>query len=197
MNENPPVHMSRRKLGDLRADPQNVRKHNARNLAAVSTSLSEVGFVRSIAAANDGTIIAGNLTAEALADLDMDDVIVIESDGRRPIVHVRTDIEPGSDMARKAGFYDNRSSDLSDGYHPDMLAALISQVDIAPTLLTAEEAAQLIAAGGSDDDDDEGDNQKEPDSQWMIVIDCANESEQTALLQRFIDEGLECRALTS
>lgn len=33
--------------------------------------------------------------------------------------------------------------------------------------------------------------------QWMILIECLNEQEQNELLQRFIEEGLNCRALTS
>ena len=124
---------------------------------------------------------------------------MVESDGTKPIVHIRTDIEPGSDMARKAGFYDNRAAELADGYHADILAALIEDTDIAPTLLTSDEAAKLLAEAASktqgDDDDDPG--LKDPGSQWLIVIDCDDEAEQTALLQRFIDEGLEVRALTS
>jgi hypothetical protein len=181
-------------LKDFKADPQNVRKHNERNLAAVVTSLSETGFGRPILAASNGTVLAGNLTSEALADLGMEDVLVIETDGRRPIIHVRSDLEAGSDDARKAAFYDNRAAELADGYDAELLASLIADVDLAPTLLTAKEAAELIALGGGDDDDDD---QPEPASQWMVIIDCHDEAEQTALLQRFLDEDLVCRALTS
>lgn len=34
-------------------------------------------------------------------------------------------------------------------------------------------------------------------SQWMILIECSNEVQQTELLQRFSTEGLKCRALIS
>lgn len=34
-------------------------------------------------------------------------------------------------------------------------------------------------------------------TQWMVLIECANESEQVALLERLNDEGLVCRALIS
>lgn len=134
-------------LSALKQDPDNARKHNERNLAAISTSITETGFGRSLLAASDGTLIAGNATAEVLADLDMTDVIVVESDGTRAIVHIRTDIEPGSDMARKAGFYDNRTAELADGWDLEVLAALMQETDIAAVAMTQEEAAELIAAG--------------------------------------------------
>ena len=131
-------------LADLTIDPLNARRHNERNLAAISTSIQETGFGRSMLAASDGTLIAGNATAEALADLDMHDVIVVRSDGTKPIVHIRDDIAPGSDMARKAGLYDNRSAELADGYDPEILVALMEDLDIAPVLMTEAEAAALI-----------------------------------------------------
>ena len=131
-------------LADLRPDPRNARRHSERNRAAVTTSLAEVGFMRPMVAANDGTLIAGNLTAEALADLGMDDVIVVRSDGTRPIVHIREDVDPGSEVAIKGGLYDNLARDLSDGYDSDVLAALLEEVDLSPVLMTAEEAATLL-----------------------------------------------------
>lgn len=33
--------------------------------------------------------------------------------------------------------------------------------------------------------------------QWLIVVECASEEEQVALLERFLAEGLQCRALIS
>ena len=33
--------------------------------------------------------------------------------------------------------------------------------------------------------------------QWMILVECIDEVQQVELLQRFSDEGLQCRALTS
>lgn len=143
-------------LADLKPDPRNPRRHTERNRAAVQTSLQEVGFVRSLAAAADGTLIAGNLTAEALAELGMDDVIIVRSDGTRPIVHIREDIAPGSDAALLAGLYDNRAAELADGYDPAVLAAILAQVRPAATLLTPEEALALIGprpGGGPDADD--------------------------------------------
>lgn len=133
-------------LSDLHQDPDNARLHNERNYAAINASIAETGFGRSLLAASDGTLIAGNATAEVLADLDMTQVIVVESDGTKPIVHKRTDIAPGSEMFRKAAFYDNRAAELASGWDTEVLAALMQEVDIAAVAMTPEEAADLIAA---------------------------------------------------
>lgn len=139
-------------LSDLKQDPRNARRHSSRNLAAVTTAISEVGFMRSLVAANDGTLIAGNLTAEALADLGMDDVIVVRSDGTKPIVHIREDVDPGSELAIKGGIYDNRASELADGWNEDVLAALMAEVDVSPVLMTQDELAAIIAQLPTDAD---------------------------------------------
>ncbi len=186
-------------LSDLHQDPDNARLHNERNYAAINASIAETGFGRSLLAASDGTLIAGNATAEVLADLDMTQVIVVESDGTKPIVHKRTDIAPGSEMFRKAAFYDNRTAELAS-WDTEVLAALMQETNIAPVAMTQAEAEALINRAYDDDG-----RETEPSapaevalsSQWLVVIECHDESEQTALLERFLDEGLTCRALTS
>jgi len=183
-------------LSELKQDPRNARRHSARNLAAIETSIAETGFGRPMLAANDGTLIAGNLTSEALANLGMEDVIVVRSDGTRPIVHIREDIEPGDERAIKAGLYDNLASDLADGYDPVVLAALLEEVELSPVLLTTDEAAALLTHA-----QESGANERVvPDdyvSQWMVLVECDGEDDQLALLERFLAEGLPCRALTS
>lgn len=137
-------------LGDLKQDPNNAKVHNERNLASISTSITETGFGRSLVIANDDTILAGNATAEALADLDMTEYILVESDGTKPIVHKRIDLASASDaMARKLAFYDNRTAELASGWDTEVLAALMQEVDIAAVAMTPEEAADLIASDGA------------------------------------------------
>ena len=37
----------------------------------------------------------------------------------------------------------------------------------------------------------------EPAEQFLVLVECADEAQQTALLERFQAEGLKCRALLS
>ncbi len=52
-------------LRDLNPDPQNARKHTARNVAMVVDALQEVGAARSIVIDEKGVILAGNATIKA------------------------------------------------------------------------------------------------------------------------------------
>ena len=136
----------RKHLGEFHQDPRNARRHTERNLAAVQQSIREVGFMRPIVAAQDGTIVGGNLTSEALADLDMTDVIVVRSDGTKAVVHIRDDVQDGSELAIKGGLYDNLAGDMADGFHEEVLAELLQGIDI-PAVMWDPEEATLIRAG--------------------------------------------------
>lgn len=134
-------------LRDFRPDQDNARLHDERNLAAIETSMQTTGFGRPILAAKDGTVLAGNATLEAAGNIGMEEVILVHSDGTKPIIHVRTDLDPNSEMARLAAFYDNRTAELAS-WDTEVLAALMQEVDIAAVAMTPEEAADLIAAAG-------------------------------------------------
>ena len=68
-------------LSDLKPDTLNARKHNPRNLSMIEQSLRQVGAARSGVIDEDGTILAGNGTYEALAAAGIERVRVVETDG--------------------------------------------------------------------------------------------------------------------
>ena len=81
-----------------------------------------------------------------------------------------------------------------------------AQLDaIVKELYDAEgEALARLAAGEQQALDRILAGEQQPDNapvdfkaQWMVLIECATETEQVDLLQRFLDEGLKCLALVS
>lgn len=117
-------------LGDLKPDPRNARKHGPRNQGAIAESLQRNGFGRSILLANDGTIIAGNATADAAGSVGLEDVLIVESDGRKVIAVKRTDVAPGSPEFHELAIADNRSAELADGWDLPVLADLAGEIDL-------------------------------------------------------------------
>jgi ParB-like chromosome segregation protein Spo0J len=75
-------------LGQLRHDPSNRRKHNARNLAMLADALRDVGASRSIVIDETGEILAGNGVVEAASTVGMTKLKIIDVDGET-IVAVR------------------------------------------------------------------------------------------------------------
>lgn len=101
-------------ISNLKYDPRNARRHTPRNVGMVEHSIQRDGFGRSILVANDGTIIAGNATVEAAASAGIENVIVVESDGKSIIAVKRTDIEPGSPEFTALAISDNRAAELAE-----------------------------------------------------------------------------------
>ena len=73
-------------LKDLKPDVKNARKHNPRNIGMIADALREVGAARSGVCDEDGNILAGNGTYEALAEAGIEKVKVVEADGNEWVV---------------------------------------------------------------------------------------------------------------
>ena len=105
------IRVTRRKLSDYTPDPHNANKGTERGVYMLDRSIEEVGLARSIVAAADGTIPAGNKTLQAAADAGIEDVIEVETDGRALVVVKRTDWETVD--AEQARRYAGRSVEAS------------------------------------------------------------------------------------
>jgi hypothetical protein len=102
---------------DLVHDPNQVRRHNQRNLGMLGDGLQKVGAARSIVIDEDNRILAGNGTVEAAGERGITGVRVIEADGHELIAVRRRGLTEAQKV--ELAIYDNRSSDLA-GY--DMAA---------------------------------------------------------------------------
>lgn len=127
--------MEIRPLTDALPDDANLNKHTQRGMKLLENSMRRRGFNRPIAAAGKGAenpvITAGNLTQETAVNIGLDkEAIFVYTDGTRPIVHVRTDVAPGSAEAIALGLEDNEIGKQS--YSPDIdLVAQLAAGDSA------------------------------------------------------------------
>lgn len=93
-------------LSDLTPDPQNARRHNARNLGQIVDALHRVGAARSIVIDETGMVLAGNGVVEAAAEAGIERVRVVDADGEELIAVRRRGL---SDEDKKLlALYDNR-----------------------------------------------------------------------------------------
>lgn len=130
-------------IANLKTDPRNARRHTERGIGTIERSIQRDGFGRSILIANDGTIIAGNATIEAAASAGLENVRIIETDGREIIAVKRTDIEPGSPEFTALAISDNRAAELAE-WDAGVLAALADDgVDLDQFWLPEELSAVL------------------------------------------------------
>lgn len=115
-------------LRDLTQQPGNPRRHNPRNIGLIVAGLHEVGAARSGVIDENGVILAGNGTYEALAEAGIERVKVIEADGDEWVVVKRSGLS--EEQKRRLAYYDNRAGDLSDWEAEQVLADLDAGLDL-------------------------------------------------------------------
>ena len=120
------------KLDSLTPDASNANRGTERGRYALEASLRKYGAGRSILIDREGRIIAGNKTAETAADVGIDDVIIVQTDGRQLVAVQRTDLDLDSKEARELAYADNRVAELDLSFDPEqVLADLGAGVDLS------------------------------------------------------------------
>lgn len=131
-------------IQELKADPSNRRRHNARNIRMVTDALRGVGAARSIVIDEDGVILAGNGTIEAAAEAGITRVQVVEADGETIIAVRRRGLSV--EQKRALALYDNRSSELATWDLSQLQADVDAGLNLDP-FFDATELADLLGAG--------------------------------------------------
>lgn len=169
-------------IESLVSDPANVRKHGERNIQTIVASLHRFGQQKPIVIDKRNIVRAGNGTLEAARSL-----------GWTHLDCVRTSLEGGEAVAYSIA--DNRTAELAE-WDDDLLAAQLNG------LLTEDE--ELLKAAGFDDEElskllkvgGEEDTQPQLSGlRYQVIVECDTEQIQCELLEKFNDEGLQCRAL--
>lgn len=168
------------------------------DIEAIASSLTINGMYRPVVV-NRGTytnrpmeILAGNHTIKAmrlLAERNPDD-----ERWRFAETYI---IDVDDDRATRIVLADNRTADLGS-YDNDILLELLGDLDdnlgLAGTGYTDDYINALL--GGVEELPEEGDAEMtDSPISYSIVVECSSEAEQARLLDRFIEEGLECRAI--
>lgn len=182
-------------LSDLKPDARNARHHNPRNLGMIADSLREVGAARSGVIDEDGNILAGNGTWEALAEAGIERVKVVEADGNEWVVVQRKGLTP--EQKRKLAIADNRTSELADWDPTILLEDIGNGLDLSG-LWRDNELEKLLRdeqMGDADLDSliaQSGDQEGKQGERFRIVITGPEEQKSeilTALIQVKRDHG--------
>lgn len=102
-------------ISDLKFDDKNFNQHTAKGLGLLEKSLQQFGAGRSILIDKNNRIIGGNGVVEAAGNIGLEDLQIVESDGKKIIAVKRTDIDLDSKEGRELAMADNAvaAEDLS------------------------------------------------------------------------------------
>jgi hypothetical protein len=176
-------------VGDLVPDPHNRRKRTPRNVAMIADALRSVGAARSIVIDERNEVLAGNGVLEGAAQAGITKLQVVEADGDTIIAVRRRGLSEA--QKRDLALYDNRTAELAEWDVSQLAADQAAGEDLAPFFFEKELEALLHPTGAIA----RGVTGGAP--QFVIIVTCQTEVEQTQLLARWMGEGLQCRAVVS
>lgn len=143
-------------IEDLQLDELNPNKSSDRGADMILNSLSSVGFGRSVLLDKNNKLIGGNQTVKAALKTALKKVRVIETDGSEIIAVKRTDLDLDVDeKARKLSLFDNRTSEISLNWDPEVLSQLSSDGMDLSELFTEVELSKLCASLADEMEDDD------------------------------------------
>ena len=187
-------------LSEIHQDKLNLNKHAERGSALTRKSIERFGARLAGVLDRENRIIDGNDRQIAFGEADLNEIEIIEASPDKP-VYLRfndLDLADPDNPARELQVALHRSAIESFSVDAEnLLAAMAEGLDTSDWFRQDEIdelLAGLVAPEPVEDVLADVDNIS---SQWAIMITCGSESEQSELLQRFSNEGIECKALIS
>jgi len=171
------------RAGDLIPHEFNFRQHPTHQQAALRAIYEDVGFARSLLAYElpDGRLklIDGHLRRDLDPDMEVEVEILDVTDAEARALLLS--IDPLAALAENQSQLHARLLELTPTVSPDLRAAW--EAAAAGALMpSATPFGREVSMGPR---------------QFLVLITCRDEKHQVELLERFIAEGLECRALLS
>lgn len=122
--------LKKAKVSDLTFDDKNFNKHTEYGMSLIEKSLRNNGAGRSILIDKNNRIIAGNGVVETAAQIGLEDVQIVESDGTKIIAVKRTDIDLDSKQGREMALADNATGAADLQWDAEAIAEVEEEFDI-------------------------------------------------------------------
>ena len=183
--------LRRVRAAELIPNPKNWRTHPARQQDALRGILAEVGYADALLARETAAglmLIDGHLRAETTPDAVVP-VLVLDVDDAEADKLLAT-LDPLAALAETDGTQLDRllaEIKTQSAALGEMLAGLAAAANSAADTAMSDASAPADESAGA--------AASELPAKYAIVIHCETEQEQLALLERFEQEGLPCRAL--
>ena len=122
--------VTEQKIDQLIPDDKNFNKGTEYGNSLIEKSLRKFGAGRSVLIDKNNRIIAGNKTIENASAIGMEDVIVVETDGKKIVAVKRTDLDLDSKEARELALADNQTSAVNFSIDEEVLKDVAEEMQI-------------------------------------------------------------------
>ncbi len=176
-------------INDLIKDDKNANRGTPKVRKLLSASLKKLGAGRSIVIDRDGRIIAGNKTVESAKAAGLEDVIVVESDGKKIVAVQRTDISLDDAAGRELAIADNRVAELDLKWDAAVLEGLSAEIDLKP-FWSPDQLDRMFGTAERETMDDLS-------IQLSVIVSCKDEPQQAELLTELESRGFTCKLMST
>jgi len=163
-------------ISTLINDPNNARKHDAKNIMAIKGSLAKFGQQKPIVVNDKNIVIAGNGTLQAAIELGWTEIYI-----------TRSDLDGFN--ATAYGLADNRTSELaawdSDALNSTLEA--LKSVDFDLPAILFDDFKEFVPDLPDDEEKDKG--EKQP----MVIVQCKSLDEQQELFDELNERGYKVK----
>lgn len=136
------------KLSSIKPDQTNANRHTERGEGMIRESIHKYGFAEAGTLDKDNRLIGGNLRTEAAADLGMDEAIIVDVEGDKPVYIRRNDLDladPDDTKARELAYALNRVAQVSIDFDPEQVLADVNAGVDLDGLFYGDELDYLLA----------------------------------------------------
>lgn len=157
-------------IDQLIPDDHNFNKHTEYGMHLLEKSVGEFGLGRSILLDKNNRIMGGNGITETAANLDLNKVIVVETDGTQLVAVKRTDMDLDTKRGREMAMADNATGKANLDFDPAQIDMMAEKYDFDPSDWGVDISTPDVDLDEPDDDnvkDDEFDEESE-----NIIVRC-------------------------
>ena len=147
--------------------------------------MRKFGAGRSILLDKNNRIIAGNKTTENCANVGLDDVIIVETDGTKLVAVKRTDIDLDSAKGREMALADNATSDANLKFNTDLIMQEAQKFDFDPS----DWGVNTESGIGSDGEEKQGGKKV---ISTRLIVECGDVTKLSLLFSELQDRGFNC-----
>lgn len=112
------------KINELIPDDLNANKGTEYGEHLIDKSFRELGAGRSVLLDKNNRLIAGNKSTLKCAEIGIEDVIIVETDGTKLVAVKRTDVDIDSEQGRNLALADNATSKANLAWDEENLAVI-------------------------------------------------------------------------
>lgn len=120
------------KVSELIPDDKNFNKGNEYGESLIAKSFQKFGAGRSILLDKNNKVIAGNKSLQKFAEQGLEDVQIVESDGKKLIAVKRTDIDLDTPDGREMALADNATAKANIEWDFPALDMAVAEFDLKP-----------------------------------------------------------------